>query len=59
MNLSQTKRGEGGTLEVSISDAAAQCRGTELCVWKEMWAAENDGGCAGVQLSSMTWRKKG
>lgn len=59
MSQLQTKRGEGGTLKVSISDVAALCSRTESYVWKEMGAAENDGGCAGVQLSSVTWRKKG
>lgn len=59
MSLLQIKRGEGGTLEVSITDAATLCGRTESYVWKEMWAVENDGGCAGEHLSSVTWRKKG
>lgn len=46
MSLLQIKRGEGGTLEVSISDTAALCSRTERCVWKEMWALGSDGGCA-------------
>lgn len=48
MSLLQIKRGEGGTLEISISDTAALCSRTECCVWKEMWAVGSDGGCAVV-----------
>jgi len=46
MSLLHKKRGEGGTLEVSSSDAVAVCSRIGHCVRKEMWAVESDGGCA-------------